>query len=68
MWKILSMIISEKQILQLMNVASAYMQTIQPVIDDREVAEAFRHTRDLLLEIRDQQSDELKEITNDQPN
>lgn len=52
------MIISEKQIMQLMTIANAYIATMHRVgeYSNAEIAQ------DLLANINDQQSEELKEI------
>lgn len=53
--------ISEKQLLTLIKVAQAYVDTIK-VISTFSMDEARRRTELLLKQIHDQQSDEFKEV------
>ncbi len=52
------MIISEKQIMQLITIAQAYIATMHTVGEYKNVAIA----QDLLAIINDQQSEELKDV------
>ena len=60
------MIITEKQIMQLIKAAESYIQTIEVMISyglaSGDPQGAMRSINDLLCEIKAQQSDELKEM------
>lgn len=60
------MIISDKQILQLMKIAEGYVQTLEDVVshnDGMNYSEKIvENVRKLIADINTQQSDELKEI------